>query len=205
MNVIQNLIDAFSLLPGIGKKTAQRLSYHILERGKNSGLKLAEALKEAISTVKYCDRCHNLCNSDLCDICRDKTRNQKLLCIVETPADVMAIEQTASYHGLYFVLMGRLCPLDGIGPKEIGIDALRALFLEETSVISEVVIATNSTVESEITANYINNVIKDLKPNITITRLAHGIPIGSELEYLDKNTLTCALNARRDFNEKIAE
>jgi recombination protein RecR len=189
---IKNLIDKFRSLPGIGPKSAQRLAYHILDKARNDGLNLAEALQHSITNVGHCKICRLLCETEICQICANPKRNSALLCVVETPADVVAIEQTNSYRGRYFVLGGRLSPLDGIGPNEIGIENLRALL---TNNIEEVIIATNPTTEGEITAEYLALEID--KRNIKCSRIAHGIPMGGELEYTDSNTLERAFNDRR--------
>ncbi|MCK4870811.1 MAG: recombination protein RecR [Gammaproteobacteria bacterium] len=191
-NSIEQLISALCCLPGIGPKSAQRMTYNLLERKREAGLHLAESLKTAIDKVQHCTKCRNLCESDLCHICSSTRRDQSLLCIVETPADVLALEQTNSYNGLYFVLMGHLSPLDGIGPKELGIEQLRARITIE---IKEIILATNPTVEGEATAHYISNLVKNQK--IKCTRIAHGVPMGGELEYLDGNTLARAFLGRQ--------
>jgi recombination protein RecR len=189
---IKNLIDKFRSLPGVGPKSAQRLAYYILDRARDDGLHLAAALRQAITNVGHCKICQLLSETEICRICSNPKRDRSLLCIVETPADVAAIEQTNSYRGRYFVLGGRLSPLDGIGPNEIGIENLQLLL---TNDIQEVIIATNPTIEGEITAEYLTNLITN--KNIKCSRIAHGVPMGGELEYTDSNTLECAFTNRR--------
>jgi recombination protein RecR len=189
---IKNLIEKLRSLPGIGPKSAQRLAYHILDKARDDGLNLAQALQHAISNVGHCKTCQLLSETEICHICANPKRDSSLLCIVETPADVAAIEQTNSYRGRYFVLGGHLSPLDGIGPNEIGVENLRQL-LNDT--IQEVIIATNPTIEGEITAEYLTSLIT--KQNIKCSRIAHGVPMGGELEYTDSNTLECAFTNRR--------
>lgn len=189
--LIQQLIQALRCLPGVGPKSAQRMAFHLLERDRENGLALAKTLQQTLTQVSRCQRCRTFSETDLCTLCSNSNRDSSLLCIVETPADVIAIEQISSYRGYYFVLMGHLSPLDGIGPNEIGIDALIQRLDPE---IKEIILATNSTVEGEATAHYIANLIKNR--NIKCTRIAHGIPMGGELEYLDGNTLARALAAR---------
>ncbi|MBL4647520.1 MAG: recombination protein RecR [Gammaproteobacteria bacterium] len=190
---IDALIESLRCLPGVGPKSAQRMAFYLLERNRDGGKQLAEALQQSMRVVKHCLQCRNFCEEALCQFCQDNGRQQELLCIVETPADVLAIEQTHSYRGLYFVLMGHLSPLDGIGPAEIGIDLLKQ-YLQKNSV-DEVILATNSTVEGEATAHYITELVKS--QGIKATRLAHGIPLGGELEYVDGGTLAHAFTSRR--------
>lgn len=189
--LIQQLIQALRCLPGVGPKSAQRMAFHLLERDRENGLSLATVLQQTLTQVGHCKRCCTFSETELCTLCSNSNRDISLLCVVETPADVMAIEQISSYRGYYFVLMGHLSPLDGIGPNEIGIDALMQRLDHE---VKEIILATNSTVEGEATAHYIANLVKNR--NIKCTRIAHGIPMGGELEYLDGNTLARALAAR---------
>ena len=193
-NSIEALINALCCLPGVGPKSAQRMTYHLLERARDNGLQLAESLQQAITNVGHCEKCRTLTEHEICDICANPRRDPSLLCIVETPVDILAIEQTHSFKGLYFVLMGRLSPLDGIGPKEIGIDALEQRLSQDN--LTEVILATNSTIEGEATAHYIAKLITNKK--IKCTRIAHGVPMGGELEYLDGNTLMRAFSGRTD-------
>lgn len=190
--LIQQLIQALRCLPGVGPRSAQRMTLHLLERDRNNGLILAQALQKALTEVQHCRRCRTFSETELCIICTNSNRDPSLLCIVETPADVIAIEQIGSYRGFYFVLMGHLSPLDGIGPNEIGMhELLQRLTNHE---VKEMILATNSTVEGEATAHYIANLVKG-KP-IKCSRIAHGVPMGGELEYLDGGTLARALAAR---------
>lgn len=190
--LIEQLIKALRCLPGVGPKTAQRMAIQLLQRNRDSGLNLAKILQEALTEVGHCQKCHILSESALCQICQDPNRDPALLCIVGTPVDVIAFEQTGHYRGLYFVLMGHLSPLDGIGPKEIGLEKLTQRI--EAQAITEMILATNTTVEGEATAHYIVNMVKDR--SIKCTRIAYGVPVGGELEYLDINTLARAFAAR---------
>jgi recombination protein RecR len=199
MNSIENLISALRCFPGIGPKSAQRMAYYILERSREKGSQLSKALEEAINKVTNCQRCRALTETNICAICANPRRDSSLLCVVETPADILALEQTNSYNGLYFVLMGRLSPLDGIGPNEIGINILQQRLNQDD--IQELILATNLTMEGEATAHYIANLVAN--KNIKCTRIAHGVPMGGELEYLDGNTLSRALKGRRKvFGDK---
>jgi recombination protein RecR len=192
--LIENLIDAFRCLPGVGNKTAQRMVYYLLERNRDGALNLSKALAEAVDNVRQCSRCRNLTEQEICAICNDDRRDAGKICIVESPIDVEVIESSTDYRGRYFVLMGRLSPLDGIGPEEIGLD----LFVERLNedAIDEVILATNPTVEGEATAHYISELVKTR--NIRVTRLAHGIPLGGELEYIDGGTLMHAFSGRQE-------
>lgn len=193
--LISELIKAFSCLPGVGNKTAQRMVFHLLERNREGGKKLANCLTRTLDAVKHCQRCRTFCETDLCDICNNPKRVDHLLCIVETPADILAIEQSHSFAGRYFVLMGHLSPIDGIGPHELGIPQLKQLL--QNSTITEVILATNATVEGQATAYYLAQMIQSL--GIKSSRIASGVPKGSELEYIDSATLADALNARQPF------
>jgi recombination protein RecR len=188
--LVKQLIEALRVLPGVGPKSAQRMAFHILERDREGGQRLAHLLGQAIKQVGHCQRCRNLCEKPVCFICENKNRDQSLLCIVEGPAHVSAIEQTG-FHGLYFVLSGHLSPIDGIGPEEIGIAELSVRL---NSQVKEVVLATNSTVEGEATAYYIADLVK--AKGIRATRIAHGVPMGGELDYIDGGTLAKALADR---------
>ena len=192
--LIDLLINALRCLPGVGPKSAQRMAFHLLERERANGLTLAKALVQAIEQVGHCSQCRTLSETTLCALCASSTRDDSLLCIVESPADVIAIEQTGSFRGRYFVLMGRLSPLDGIGPAELGIDQLTHRLIELTP--REVILATNPTVEGEATAHYLAELIK--QRGINTTRIAHGVPLGGELEYVDGNTLARALAGRAE-------
>lgn len=190
--LINNLILALRCLPGVGPKSAQRMVFHLLERDREGGRELARILEEAISKVSRCLMCRILCEMPVCNLCGNDRRDQTILCVVESPADVMAIEQTGQYRGLYFVLMGHLSPLDGMGPEEIGVAYFRARL--EKREFKEVILATNPTVEGEATAHYLGVLIKEYQ--IKATRIAYGVPVGGELEYIDGGTLTRALSAR---------
>lgn len=198
--LIEQLIDALRCLPGVGPKSAQRMAFHILQHGRANGQMLAKSLEQAITHVRNCQQCRTLSEKAVCDICSNQRRDNSLLCIVESPADIIAIEQTNSYHGLYFVLLGHLSPLDGIGPENIGMPQLSKLL--QHKLFQEIIIATNPTIEGEATAYYIANMLRGNPAKIT--RLAHGVPMGGELEYIDSNTLHRALNGRLVM-EKIWE
>lgn len=193
--LIKQLIDSLRCLPGVGAKSAQRMAYHLLERNRAGAQKLSLALSQAAEQVGHCKTCRILTEYEQCDICLSNKRDNQVLCVVETPSDVYAIEQSATYQGTYFVLMGHLSPLDGIGPQELHLDVLKQRV--ENEAISEVILATNTTVEGEATAHYI---VEMLKPFVAkITRIAHGVPLGGELEYIDGSTLGHAFNGRQDF------
>lgn len=189
----KELIESLRCLPGVGPRSAQRIALHLLERDRTGAVRLAHALENASDKIGHCKQCRILTEDDVCQICANPARNDKLLCVVETPSDVLALEQAGGYNGLYFVLMGHLSPLDGIGPDEIGIDAL--LNEARSRGVEEVILATNPTVEGEATAHYIAETLRPL--NINITRIAHGVPLGGELEYVDGGTLAHALMGRK--------
>lgn len=191
---ISELIRALRTLPGVGPKSAQRMAFQILERQREGGLQLSQALAQAIERVGHCDVCRTLTESEVCELCNDDARRSSgLLCIVETPADVLAIEQTGQYQGCYFVLMGHLSPLDGIGPEDIGLDRLAERL--EGEAISEIILATNPTIEGEATAHYIAELAR--QHNVSTSRIAHGVPVGGELEYVDQATLGHAFSGRK--------
>ncbi len=190
------LIDALRCLPGVGPKSAQRMSMHLLERDRAGALALAEALRVAMDRIDHCTQCRNFSELDVCEICVDPRRDRQTICVLETPADVLAVEQSGSYRGLYFVLMGHLSPIDGIGPAEIGLDKFQARVVEEG--ITEVILATNPTVEGEATAYYLSDML--LPRGIRVSRIAHGVPLGGELEYVDGNTLAHAFTGRRQLS-----
>jgi len=194
--LLQQLIEAFCCLPGVGPKTAQRMTFHILERDREGGHRLAEVLDNAVQHIGHCSRCRTLSETDLCSLCSNPRRHNDKLCIVETPADVIAIEQATDYRGRYFVLGGRLSPLDGIGPKELGMDQLAAVLANDE--LQEVILATNPTVEGEATAQYISDMASG--QGASTSRIAHGVPLGGELEYVDGGTLAHAFSGRRDYN-----
>lgn len=190
------LIDALQVLPGVGPKSAQRMALALLKSNREGAVNLASALETAMAGVGYCGSCRTFCEEDLCRACRDPDRAAAGLCVVESPADVLAIEQAGGFRGRYFVLHGRLSPIDGIGPDELGMDALMRIVAEYR--FAEVILATNPTVEGEATAHYISQLIKGSVG--TITRIAHGVPVGGELEYVDGGTIVHALQGRRVFD-----
>jgi recombination protein RecR len=191
---LDDLIKALRCLPGVGKKSAQRISYYLLQRNRDGAKNLARALEEAMDGIGHCRRCRNFSETEFCGICGSDKRDHAMLCIVESPADVTAVED-AGYRGVYFVLMGHLSPLDGIGPDDLGLDRLSALVDE--GGVKEVILATNSTVEGEATAHFISEIMH--KKKIRVSRIAHGVPLGGELEYIDSGTLSQAISGRREI------
>ncbi len=189
------MIDALRRLPGVGPKSAQRMAFHLLERDRDGARKLSEALVSAADKVGHCRRCRMFTENELCGICASGRRNEQLLCVVETPADVLAVEQSAGYDGSYFVLMGHLSPLDGIGPDQLGLDLLEKRL--DHGEVTEIILATNPTVEGEATAHHIAELAA--RRNIKATRIAHGVPIGGELEYVDGGTLSHAFSGRQNY------
>ncbi|MDC0446824.1 recombination mediator RecR [Gammaproteobacteria bacterium] len=194
--MIKNLIKSFTKLPGVGNKTAQRFAYHLLERNREAGMELAKSLELAMTHVKNCKDCQTLTENDICSICADPDRDNSILCIVETPNDLNLIEESGIFKGKYFVLGGYLSPIDGITPEDLGLDILKSKIKE--SEIIEIILATNATIEGEVTAHFIKNMTKGL--NLNVTRIAHGIPIGGELEYADSNTIAHALSDRKNYS-----
>ena len=190
---LQELIEALRCLPGVGPKSAQRMTLHLLERDREGAALLATALQQAIERVDHCTRCRNFTELDICEICSDPRRDAATICVVETPADVMAVVQSCSFRGIYFVLMGQLSPIDGIGPAEIGLEKFHQRVLDEG--ITEVILATNPTVEGEATAYYLTDMLGP--EGVKVSRIAHGVPLGGELEYVDGSTLAHALSGRR--------
>ncbi len=193
--LIEQLISAFKCLPGVGPKSAQRMAYYLLERDRQGATALSQSLAEAVEKIGHCDWCRTFTEDNRCQICSNNSRHANQLCIVETPADILAIEQATDYKGLYFVLMGHLSPLDGMGPAEIGLDILAKRLTADS--IEEIILATNSTVEGEATAHYISEMVVDT--GIRVTRIAHGVPIGGELEYVNGSTLSHAFSGRREI------
>lgn len=191
--LLTQLIDNLRCLPGVGPKSAQRMAFHILQRDRAGGARLAAVLAEAVESIGQCRACRTLSEDTLCELCRNPVRDDSQLCVVENPSDVLALEQATGFRGRYFVLGGRLSPLDGVGPAEIGIDQLRNR-LDELRP-SELILATTTTVEGEATAHYISELAAEL--GITSTRIAHGVPLGGELEYVDGGTLAHAFAGRR--------
>ena len=193
--LIDRLIEAFQVLPGVGPKGAQRMVLFLLQRNRAGGRLLAEVLAEAVERVGECRDCRNLCEEPQCSICADPRRDDAVLCVVESPADILAIERAGGYRGRYFVLHGHLSPIDGIGPDELGLERLRQR--AEALAPAELILATNPTVEGEATAHYISEMLGDRIASIT--RIAHGVPLGGELEYIDGGTLVHALQGRRSI------
>ncbi len=191
--LIDELMSSLRCLPGVGPKSAQRMALYLLERDREGAERLAQGLLKAIEHVGRCQRCRTLTEQTLCGICTNTRRENSLLCVVETPVDVLAIEQSGTYQGKYFVLLGHLSPIDGIGPEDIGIDQLINLLHQEP--ITEVILATNPTVEGEATAFYISERAKHL--SVIVSRIAHGVPLGGELEFIDGGTLSHAFASRR--------
>ncbi len=191
---LDELIAALRCLPGVGPKSAQRMAYHLLQRDPGGARRLAGALGLALERVRHCEKCNSFAEEPVCGLCRSPRRDPALLCVVETPADVMMMEQTQSYGGLYFVLMGVLSPLDGVGPREIGLDRLGKRAAD--GVVKEVILATNFTVEGEATAHYIGELVR--AHGIKVTRIARGLPVGGELEHVDTGTLAQAVLERRE-------
>lgn len=193
--LIPRLLEALRCLPGVGPKSAQRMGLHLLERDRSGAEHLARTLLEAMQKVRHCRQCRTFTEHELCEICASPRRDQGLLCVVESPADVLALEQATGYQGRYFVLLGRLSPVEGIGPKELELEALAAQLA--AGGVREVILATNPTVEGEATAYYISEMCRER--GISATRIAHGVPLGGELEYLDRGTLAHAFAGRRSL------
>ena len=189
---LTRLIDALKALPGVGPKSAQRMAFHLLQEGRSGASALAEALSAALASVVRCERCRMLTEDTHCSICASAERDATLLCVVESPSDVVAIEQSGGFRGRYFVLMGHLSPLDGIGPAELGLDEFDGVLAE--GEVREVILATNPTVEGEATAHYLGELA--LRRGLKVSRIAHGVPVGGELEYVDGGTLAHALAGR---------
>ncbi|MGI9304280.1 MAG: recombination mediator RecR [Gammaproteobacteria bacterium] len=194
-SLLDELIEALKCLPGVGAKTGQRMAFHLLERDRPGALKLAASLRAAAEQIGNCEQCGTLTENPLCALCRSPRRDRAVLCVVENPADVMAIESGTDYRGLYYVLMGCLSPLDGVGPAELGLDKLEHRLAQ--GEVEEVILATNTTVEGDVTAHVIGEMAR--RQDIRTTRLAQGVPLGGELEYLDGSTLALALAGRRDY------
>ena len=196
MALIDNLIQALQVLPGVGPKSAQRMALALLQRNRSGGTQLGNTLLQAMAAVRRCSVCQNLTETEVCRVCSDPKRDASLLCVVESPADVLAIEQAGGFRGYYFVLHGRLSPIDGIGPEQLGLDRLQARIQQIQP--DELILATNPTVEGEATAHFISRMIAgDVKQ---ISRIAHGVPLGGEIEYTDGGTLTHALQGRRNVS-----
>jgi recombination protein RecR len=192
---LERLVEALRVLPGVGPRSAQRMAYHLLQHDRAGADQLAQALAGALATVRRCARCHNFTEEEVCALCRSSRRDASLLCVVETPADLAMVEQTLSYSGMYFVLMGRLSPLDGVGARDIGLDRLLARATD--GEVQEVILATNFTNEGEATAHYIAEMLR--ARNVKVSRIARGVPLGGELEYVDAGTISQALLDRRNI------
>jgi len=192
---LERLIEALRVLPGVGPRSAQRMAYHLLQHDRAGADQLAQALAGALATVRRCARCHNFTEEEVCALCRSPRRDPALLCVVETPADLAMVEQTLSYSGMYFVLMGRLSPLDGVGARDIGLDQLLARATD--GEVQEVILATNFTNEGEATAHYIAEMLRTR--DVKVSRIARGVPLGGELEYVDAGTISQALLDRRNI------
>ena len=190
---LEALIEALRCLPGVGPKSAQRMAYHLMQRDRKAAQRLGESLLHALEAVRHCQRCNTFTENDICERCASPRRDRSLLCVVETPVDMNMMEQTLAYKGLYYVLMGRISPLDGVGPHELGLDRLveRALDGE----VREVILATNFTNEGEATAHYLTALLS--QKGVSVTRIARGVPVGGELEYVDSGTLAQAMRERR--------
>lgn len=195
--LVDELVESLRCLPGVGQKTAQRMAFHLLEKGRGGGERLAGALASAMSGVRRCERCQNFSDTAVCGICENPKRNNGTVCVVESPSDLLAIEQAGGYDGGYFVLMGHLSPIDGIGPADIGIE--RLLERVTADAVEELILATNPTIEGEATAHYIADRLDG--QSVLVTRLAHGIPVGGELGYVDGFTLTHAFRGRKPLAE----
>ena len=196
MSLIDDLVSALQVLPGVGPKSAQRMALHLLQRNRQGGTHLGQILETAMEAVRQCTLCRNLTEGEICRLCSDERRDNGLLCVVESPADVLAIEQAGGFRGYYFVLHGRLSPIDGMGPEQLGLQALQSRIAAIQP--SEMILATNPTVEGEATAHYISRLVAGQVPNIS--RIAHGVPLGGEIEYTDGGTLTHALQGRRNIS-----
>ena len=190
---LEQLVQALRVLPGVGPRSAQRMAYHLLQHDRAGAEQLAQALSGALASVRRCAKCNNFSEDEICELCRSPRRDASLLCVVETPADLAMVEQTLSYSGMYFVLMGRLSPLDGVGPRDIGLDRLQARAAE--GEVQELILATNFTNEGEATAHYIAEMLRSR--GIKVSRIARGVPLGGELEYVDAGTISQALLDRR--------
>jgi recombination protein RecR len=195
--LLQQLIQALQCLPGVGIKSAQRMAFYLLDRDRDGANRLSQALEQGSRLIEHCELCRMLTEETRCSICLSDRRDAAKLCVVETPADVIALEQSGAYRGRYFVLMGHLSPIDGIGPKELGIDLLERRLAEES--IAEIILATSVTVEGDATAHIIAAIAQEL--SIQASRIAYGVPMGGELEFVDSGTLSRAMSGRRDIEE----
>jgi recombination protein RecR len=194
--LLDELIEALRVLPGVGAKTAQRMAHHLLERNREGGRRLASRIADAMQRIGNCTRCRNFSEEAVCALCRNGSRDASLLCVVEAPADQAAIEQATGFRGGYFILLGRLSPLDGLGPRELGMDLLATRLAE--GEVRELIIATNPTVEGEATAHYLAQLAR--RHGVQPSRLAHGVPLGGELEFIDRGTLAHAFGSRHEIS-----
>jgi recombination protein RecR len=195
-SLLSQLIQAFKVLPGIGEKSAQRMAFYLLEKNREGGLNLAKLISTSVEKIRNCSNCRNLTEDMVCEICSDERRDKKIICVVESPSDVIAIEKSGSFKGKYFVLMGRLSPIDGVTPQDLGIPKLVENI--NSSAVQEVIIATSPTIEGDATSFYIKDQLTE--NNILISRIAYGVPMGGELEYVDNTTLGRAIQGRREIN-----
>ena len=193
--LLAELIEALRVLPGVGNKSAQRMAFHVLERDRNGARRLADKLRDAVERIGNCSRCRTFSEEPVCTVCANPSRDAALLCVVETPVDQLAIEQATGFRGHYFVLLGRLSPLDGLGPQELGMELLARRLAE--GEVREMIVATNPTVEGEATAHYLAQLAH--KAGIRASRLAHGVPLGGELEFIDRGTLAHAFGTRQEL------
>ena len=192
---LENLVEALRCLPGVGPKSAQRMAFHLLQRDRQGAQCLADALQQTLTVLRHCLRCNTFTETDICERCQSSKRDPSLLCVVETPVDMNMMEQTQAYSGLYYVLMGRVSPLDGVGPRELQLDRLLARALD--GVVREVILATNFTNEGEVTAHYLSEVLRSR--GLQVSRIARGVPVGGELEYVDSGTLAQAVRERKSL------
>ncbi len=192
---LENLVEALRCLPGVGPKSAQRMAYHLLQRDRPGAQRLADALQQTLDVLRHCQRCNTFTEADLCERCQSGKRDPSLLCVVETPVDMNMMEQTQAYSGLYYVLMGRVSPLDGVGPRELQLE--RLLTRASDGVVREVILATNFTNEGEVTAHYLSEMLKSR--GLRVSRIARGVPVGGELEYVDSGTLAQAVRERKSL------
>ena len=196
--ILQDLVNAFKGLPGIGVKSAQRIVFNLIQQNQEKALFLSDAIKNALDNINECSNCRMYTDSEVCEICSDQKRDSALLCVIESPADMIAIENSMSFNGRYFVLMGKLSPLDGIGPDQLKLDKLESIIKDDS--VKEIILANSPTIDGEATASYILSLIEDT--DIEATRIAYGVPMGGELEYVDSSTLTQALNNRSLVTKK---
>ena len=193
-DLLNDLINSLTILPGVGKKSAQRMALYLLDKNKDGASLLSKTLQDAVETIGRCKRCRMLTSNEYCKVCSDTSRDNQSICVIENPSDMLAIESTGGFRGKYFVLLGRLSPIDGVGPEDLGIDQLLNLISKED--VKEIILATSSTVEGDATAIFIKDHIIDIK----VSRISYGIPIGGELEYVDGNTIARAIQGRTEIN-----